>query len=248
MKSLQTLISERFSKDALVAFEVADRPGFAGRGFADAVAVGFWPSRGLHVRGFECKVSRSDWLRELSKPDKAERFASLCHEWWVVTTPDVVKEGELPGAWGLLEKRGDSLRVVVQAERRPDTHVVPWGFAVCIMRRLHEAAQEGRMAAAKAMTAGYRQEAERLAELKISHVREQAQKIVSRAVELERMTGIDLLYGHDVQRMAKAINGAAQLQRSIQYAEQHAEQLAITADRLREMCNKLKEDHKGEQK
>lgn len=103
------------------------------------------------------------------------------------------------------------------------------------------------MAAAKAMTAGYRQEAEKLAELKIKHVRDEAQKIVARAVELERMTGIDLLYGHDVQGMAKAIKAAAQLQRSIHYAEQHAEQLAATSERLREMCSKLKEEFKGEQ-
>lgn len=245
--SLQKLIAERFGNDSLVAFEVADKPGFGGRGFADAVAVGFWPSRGLHVRGFECKVSRSDWLRELAKPDKAERFASLCHEWWVVTTPGVVKEGELPGGWGLLEKRGDSLRVVAQAERRPDTHVVPWGFSVCIMRRLHEAAQEGRAAAAKALVEKYRLDAERAAKEKIDKALRESGQIVARARELERMTGIDLLYGHDLQAMAKAIKGAAQLQRSIQYAEQHAEQLAITADRLREMCNKLKEEHKGEQ-
>src|SRR4051812_18306594 len=39
---------------------------------ADAIAMSVWPSRGLELHGFEVKVSRGDWLRELREPAKAE--------------------------------------------------------------------------------------------------------------------------------------------------------------------------------
>ena len=45
-----------------------------------------WPSRGLYLHGFEIKVHRNDWLRELKNPAKAEEIAGYCHFWWVVAT------------------------------------------------------------------------------------------------------------------------------------------------------------------
>ena len=43
----------------------------------DAVHIGFTATSGRILRGHEIKVSRSDWLTELSKVDKASTWA-----WW----------------------------------------------------------------------------------------------------------------------------------------------------------------------
>ena len=83
---------------------------------ADALAMSLWPSRGLELHGFEIKVSRGDWLRELKEPAKADAVARFCDRWWIVVpTRDIVKPAELPRGWGLLATSGESLRAVVEA-------------------------------------------------------------------------------------------------------------------------------------
>ncbi|NFV80017.1 hypothetical protein [Magnetospirillum aberrantis] len=86
-----------------ILFEVADATGARHSRFADAVAMSLWPSRGLTVDGFEIKVSRSDWLREKAKPEKAETIARFCDYWWLVVPKGLVKVEELPATWGLKE-------------------------------------------------------------------------------------------------------------------------------------------------
>jgi len=49
-----------------------------------------WPSRGLHLMGFEIKAGRGDWLRELKDPGKAEGIAAYCDQWWVVAPAEVI--------------------------------------------------------------------------------------------------------------------------------------------------------------
>lgn len=90
--------------------KVRDAAGFEARRTADAIAMSLWPSRGLRLHGFEIKTSRSDWLRELKNPAKAEWFMRLCDHWWLVTADDtIVQDGELPETWGLLVARGNRL-------------------------------------------------------------------------------------------------------------------------------------------
>jgi hypothetical protein len=75
----------------------------------DAVAIALWPSRGLTIDGFEVKVSRSDWQRELAQPDKAEDACKLVDRFSIVAPRGVVLDGELPATWGLLEVAGKRL-------------------------------------------------------------------------------------------------------------------------------------------
>jgi hypothetical protein len=109
----------KYPAEAYALFtEVRNATGFKGDRAADAVAMSLYPSRGLEIFGFEFKASRSDWLRELANPRKAEGVCRFCDRWWIVTTTDaVVKRDELPKTWGLMvcTKEGDGLRIVVQA-------------------------------------------------------------------------------------------------------------------------------------
>jgi hypothetical protein len=109
----------KYPAEAYALFtEVRNATGFKGDRAADAVAMSLYPSRGLEIFGFEFKASRSDWLRELKDPRKAEGVCRFCDRWWIVTTaPDIVKRDELPKTWGLMvcTKEGDGLRIVVPA-------------------------------------------------------------------------------------------------------------------------------------
>jgi hypothetical protein len=105
---------------------------------ADALAIGLWPSRGLILHGFEVKVSRGDWLSELRNPAKADRIASFCDRWWIVTgAADIVQDGELPATWGLLIPKGGRLVVKVEAPEI-DCQPIDRKFLAAILRKAQE--------------------------------------------------------------------------------------------------------------
>lgn len=108
---------------------------------ADAIAIQFWASRGMEMHGFEAKASRSDWLRELKQPAKAESMFALCDRFWLLTeSEDVVRDGELPPTWGWLELRGKQLRQKVAAPKLAPAPR-PWAFIVRLLRKCHEEAK-----------------------------------------------------------------------------------------------------------
>lgn len=95
--------------------KVRDAPGFDAMRTADAMALGLWKSRGHELHGFEVKVSRSDWRRELADPAKAEGWCEIVDRWWIVAPRGVVPRDELPATGGLLETGARGLTVTVQA-------------------------------------------------------------------------------------------------------------------------------------
>lgn len=104
-----------------VVAQVRDAAGFEARRSLDAVAMCFWPSRGLLIEGFECKSSRSDWQRELKDPSKAEQFIPMLDKFWIVAGgAGIVDEAELPPGWGLLVARGKGLTQVRAADALRD--------------------------------------------------------------------------------------------------------------------------------
>lgn len=57
------------------------------------------------------KVSRSDFLSELKKPQKAEVISRYCDRWWIVAADrKVAQVDELPKTWGLLVAQKNGLR------------------------------------------------------------------------------------------------------------------------------------------
>lgn len=121
-------------------YEVGDATGGRQRRWADAIAMGLWPSRGLALQGFEIKVARSDWLSEMRNPAKAEAIARFCSYWWIVTPPGIVKDGELPEGWGLYEVQTNGLRCVKQAPRL-DAQPIDMPFLAALLRRADEHAK-----------------------------------------------------------------------------------------------------------
>lgn len=103
----------------------------------DLLRVGMWPSRGLGIDVHELKVSRSDWLRELDDPGKADAWWRFCSRFWIVAMPGIVNATELPEGWGLMlpPNRANARRfraVVPAAVREPE---VSLPLLVEILRR-----------------------------------------------------------------------------------------------------------------
>lgn len=122
--------------------EVSNSTGWAGKRYADMLALSLWPSRGLELHGFEIKVSRTDWLRELKKPKKADEIQRFCDRWWVAAgDASIVKDGELPPTWGLLVLTGSKLTCKVDAPQLTP-EILDRGFVAALLRRASDSAQE----------------------------------------------------------------------------------------------------------
>jgi len=104
----------------------------------DAVAFNCWPSRGMLRLGFEIKVSRADFTKELANHEKRAALEKHCHEVYFVVGPDVCKPREIPEPWGLLEVRGDKLHCTHKAPHRK-VGAVAESLAVCAIRRMTDA-------------------------------------------------------------------------------------------------------------
>jgi hypothetical protein len=103
---------------------------------ADAIVVSLWPSRGLGAFGFEFKASRSDLLRELKEPAKANEIGRFCQEWWLCVGPDcTVNTGDLiPAAWGLMLVSNDGKVKVVKRAVHREPEPPTWAFVAAVLR------------------------------------------------------------------------------------------------------------------
>ena len=131
-------LRDRFSAPAYgFLTEVADGTGYGRSRWCDVLAMSLWPSRGLEIIGIEVKASRTDWLKELKNPAKAEAICRYCHRWYVaVGNPSIVKPGELPKTWGLIEPYQSGLAITEGPLLKP---VAPdLTFIAAIMRRAAE--------------------------------------------------------------------------------------------------------------
>lgn len=124
-----------------ILYEVGNSTGFDCNRHCDALVMSLWPYRGLTLKGFEFKASRSDFLKELADPSKAEAIQRYCDEFWLAVTDESIvrlTDGELPVSWGLmaLDARG-SLRVIREA---PQLTPVPLdrSMLAAIFRRVAE--------------------------------------------------------------------------------------------------------------
>jgi hypothetical protein len=92
--------------------------------------------------GHEVKVSRTDWLSELAKPEKSAPFRRHMHYWWLVAPKEIVRD-DLPEQWGLLVPHGRTLRVAVPATLIVDVTPMPSSLVGALMRAT--ATTEGRL-------------------------------------------------------------------------------------------------------
>lgn len=116
--------------------QVGDGTGARAYRWCDALVMSLWPSRGLDLIGIEVKVSRSDFLKELSLPQKADAIAKFCDYWYLaVGDENIVQAGELPSTWGLLvpDSKGN-LRCRVEATKL-EAQPISRSFLAAVLRQ-----------------------------------------------------------------------------------------------------------------
>lgn len=132
----------RYPASSYAFFEqVNTGTGAYSRGWIDAVVVSLWPSNGLHRMAFEIKVSRSDFLNEMGKPEKNRAYRDKFHQFWYVAPKDVAKEEELPAGCGLLVPRGDKV-VVARAASHKDKPEMTDSLFAAMARSLSKSTDE----------------------------------------------------------------------------------------------------------
>jgi len=138
-KAVTAALREKYAPPAWALLAgVSDGTGYSKSRTADAMAMSLWESRGLELLGFEIKSSRTDWLRELENPGKAEALCRYCDRWYLVTGDlKICRDGELPPTWGLIERRGGKL---VVAKEAPKLSPAPFdrSFFAALLRRTQE--------------------------------------------------------------------------------------------------------------
>jgi hypothetical protein len=117
--------------------EVGWNGGGLGAGGCDAIYVGFTSTSGRILAGHELKTSRSDWLRELNQPGKADGWADECHQFWLVAAEaGIVHDGELPHGWGLMTPGTSKTRMQIHVKADTKTgHTPSWKAVRSIMAR-----------------------------------------------------------------------------------------------------------------
>ncbi|WVR18302.1 hypothetical protein y223_00022 [Bordetella phage PY223] len=202
---LKAALRARFcAPEWALLFEVGDATGASQRRWADAVAMNLYPSRGLEIHGFELKASRSDWLRELKNPAKAESVSRFCNRWWIVAPPGVVNDGELPPTWGMYEAKGGKLRQAVAAPKL-EAHDVTRAFVAAMLRRASEADEGLVRAAAQAEVESLRQRDEARIAREIERRTERNTRLQKRVEEIERQCGVKLDDWTPTEEIGRAI-------------------------------------------
>lgn len=216
--------------------EVGDETSGRSRS-ADAIAMGLWRSRGIELQGFEIKVDRRDWVRELKNPEKAEPIARFCDRWWIVVSdPEIVKEGELPVSWGLIAPRANDLVAVVEA---PKLDAVPMtrAFLAALMRAAHKVSPNEK-AVADARRAGIEigRERERTRFGGDAEMRRELESLRRSVAAFETTSGvkIDDWNGKHIGEAVAAILdlGVAHRERELQWAADNLEHAAKTTREL----------------
>lgn len=216
--------------DAEILFGVRNDAGFRADRTADAIAIGLWPSTGCYLQGFEIKVARSDWLRELKDGAKSEAFMPYMDFWWLVAPREVVKDEELPPGWGLLVPVGeDKLRVARQATRNESPKPMPRGMLAALVKRAST-----RKALKEELAASYREgvkDGRAQASRSQNWDVERARGLREQVERFAKETGIQVegFWEHAALRQAYALvksGGHLDLSKRLGYAATNVERLA----------------------
>lgn len=119
--------------------EVPDSTGVDKVRTADALAMNLWRSEGLHLHGFELKVSRADWRKEMQDPTKSHAIKRFCHRWWLVAPKDVAKLEEIPADWGWYTPTTNGLLRVQRAAAVLTPEPISDNFLASLCRQIYRA-------------------------------------------------------------------------------------------------------------
>jgi hypothetical protein len=202
---LYSLIRSTYPDPGFITLEeVRDATGFDGIRTADAIAIGMYRSRGKLIHGFEIKVSRADWQKELTQPSKAESIMRYCHHWSVVVPSEsIVHSGELPPTWGMFVPGKNRLKAVA-----PPPMLEPLPMSMTMLTALLYAVSKvntraDEKALREAKDDGYKQGLQRGGDFA-----ERFRNLEERVREFEKASGLNVQYASD--KIIPAMGSAVQ--------------------------------------
>ena len=202
-KEVLTELSKRYEPPVYAFFaEVANGTGGVGR-YIDAVAYSLYPSMDHEIHGFEIKVDRGDFLKEMGTPQKAAESMQFCNRWWLVAPKGIAHKDELPKTWGFYEivngkiykrkqaselKPKISLSFIAALLRRSTENTIP---RMTLWNRIDEARVEARK--------GFQKEIEK--------AEEDLKKYREDVAVFEKASGITVLdkWGYDPKEVGEAV-------------------------------------------
>lgn len=202
---VKSILRARFcSPEWAIFFEVGDGTGSSQRRWADAVAMNMYPSRGLEIHGFEIKVSRSDWLRELKNPEKSSTVQQYCDRWWIVAPKDIIKPGELPPTWGHYDVTPGGIRQLVAA---PKLDAIPTtrAFMAAMMRRASGVDEEEVKAAVERERQKLDEQYSARLQREVEMRARKSSEALERLAEFERETGLSIDGYGAIKEIADAV-------------------------------------------
>jgi len=236
------LLHELWPKNGYaILAEVGNATGSKTRRHADAVVMSLWPSRGMAIYGVEIKVSRSDWLAELSKPEKAEEVAQFCDGWYVaVAKAEIIAAGELPPGWGMIVCDGGKAKIVVPAPKL-EAIAPTRGFVAAMLRRAAEwqVPEEWARERVEAASAEAQEAWKKYADAEVKRVREHLARLEASVQLFEQKTGVKI-DGYDLEKLAPHFRKAMQAMRVTDHSLEHlADRLEAAAKVFREVRSEL---------
>lgn len=221
---------------------------------ADAIAVSLWPSRGIWAHGFEFKDSRTDWLKELKQPEKADEIGKHCAFWSVVVSESgIVKDAELPPMWGLMLASSSGVKVLRPAPRR-EAQEPGWLFAASVLRAAVEVVTDETAITKRVQEAKSkgREEAQKANESIMARQDEQHKNEIGRLkreiADFEAASGIKIetwrhIYGDNL-KIGQAVNlllrgGLKEEIVAFEAALRRIDGIRNVADELKSLCNAL---------
>lgn len=107
-KQITEILKKNYSVDGWVFFSQL-RGSTGARGnqqYIDGYAMNLWPYRNIEAISFEIKVSKSDFKKEISLPNKREYAKRISNQFYFVTQENLIPISEIPQDCGLIEIKG----------------------------------------------------------------------------------------------------------------------------------------------
>lgn len=232
---LQGLMVKHSGPEWATFCEVANSTGIHANRRIDFLALNIWPSKGYAIHGFEIKVSRGDFRREMENIAKAKAISQFCDFFWLATPSGLIDPTECPENWGLIELTKAGMRVKKQAPKRTPEDLTR-GFVAAILRQTQSRHEPEIQAAVdrrvEALQKGMDQ--------RLAYEKKQMESRVAQNAEwikaFEKKLGVKFQHWTPPERLAERLKAAAMLDKggSIQRLKHSLTTLLQEIDRLEE--------------
>lgn len=200
---IKTLLSKRYEPPVFAFFtEVGSGIGAYRSRYIDAVAFSLYPSMHHEIHGFEIKTSRSDFLNEMKRPEKAAESMIHCDRWWLVAPKGVAHKDELPKSWGFCEVINGR---IYKRKHAPELETeVSLSFIAALLRRATEDTISRSTLYDRVRLA--REEAKKDYAKEIQESKDKLEKYIGRVKDFEEASGIEVFnYYTSSKKLGEAV-------------------------------------------